>query len=61
MYSTQLRFAGSLKVMVMLLVVGVMDDARAEILGDGKISLSFVEHFSEVRCVPLDMNVILFG
>lgn len=41
--------------MVLLLVVGVMDDARAEIVGDGKTSLSFVEHFSQVCCVPLNM------
>lgn len=58
MYSMQLLFAGSLKVVFLLLVVGVMDDARAEILGDGKISLSFVEHFSQVCCVLLNMYVI---
>ena len=44
--------------MVLLLVVGVMDEARAEILGDGNISLSFVEHFSQVCCVPLNMYMM---
>ena len=34
--------------MVTLLVVGVMDDARADILGDGNISLSLVERLSQV-------------
>lgn len=46
--------------MFVLLVVGVMDDARAEILGDGKISLSFVEHASQVFYVQMDMYMILF-
>ena len=44
--------------MFLLLVVGVMDDARADILGDGKINLSFVEHFSQVCCVPFKINKI---
>ena len=35
--------------MVTLLVVGVMDDARADILADGNISLSLVERLSQVR------------
>ena len=41
--------------MFLLLVVGVMDDARADILGDGKTNLSFVELFSEVCCVAPNM------
>ena len=41
--------------MVLLLVAGVMDDARADILGAGNISLSFVEHFSQVCSVLLYM------
>ena len=47
--------------MFVLLVVGVMDDARAEIIGDGKISLSFVEHASQVCCVFLNLYMILVG
>ena len=34
--------------MLMLLVVGEMDAARAEILGKGNTSLSWVERFSQV-------------
>jgi len=45
----QKLFADSLEVMVTLLVVGVMDDARADILADGNISLSLVERLSQVR------------
>ena len=45
---SQLLPADSMKVMVTLLVVGVMDDARADILGDGNINLSFIERFSQV-------------
>ncbi|DBA75406.1 TPA: hypothetical protein ACH3X1_010669 [Trebouxia sp. C0004] len=43
--------ADSMKVMAILMVVGVMDDARADILGDGNILLSPVESVSqEVYC-----------
>ncbi len=42
--------ADSMKVMAILMVVGVMDDARADILGDGNISLSPVESVSQVGC-----------
>ena len=45
---SQLFSADSMKVMVTLLVVGVMDDARADILGNGNISLSFIERLSQV-------------
>ena len=37
-----------MKVMAVLMVVGVMDDARADILGDGNIILSPVESLSQV-------------
>ena len=35
--------------MVTLLVVGVTDDARANILAEGNISLSLVERLSQVH------------
>ena len=41
--------ADSLETIVTLLVVGVMDDARGDILADGNISLSLVERLSQVR------------
>ncbi len=40
--------ADSMKVLATLLVVGVMDTARDEILADGIINLSFVESLSQV-------------
>ena len=40
--------ADSMKVMAVLMVVGVMDDARDDILGDGNILLSPVESLSQV-------------
>ena len=41
--------ADSVKVMATLMVVGVMDAARDDILGDGNISLSLVETLSQVQ------------
>ena len=43
-----LLVADSMKVMAVLMVVGVMDDARADILGDGNIILGPVESLSQV-------------
>ena len=45
--------ADSMKVMAILMVVGVMDDARADILGDGNVLLSPVESVSQVGCSEL--------
>ena len=45
---TVLLAADSMKVMAILMVVGVMDDARADILGDGNVLLSPVESVSQV-------------
>ena len=47
---TSLLAADSVKVMAVLMVVGVMDDARADILGDGNIALSPIESASQVGC-----------
>jgi len=41
--------AGSMKALAILLVVGVMDAARADILGNGNIQLTAVESVSQVR------------
>lgn len=46
--SISLLFAGSFKVIVTLLVVGVMDHARADVLADGNVSLSLIELLSQV-------------
>lgn len=40
--------ADSMKVMAILMVVGVMDDARSDILGSGNVLLSPVESVSQV-------------
>ena len=40
--------ADSMRVLAILLVVGVMDDARADIIGGGNINQSFVESLSQV-------------
>jgi len=40
--------AGSMKVLATLLVVGVMDDARADILGSGNLQLTLIESLSQV-------------
>ena len=45
---TGLLAADSMKVMAVLMVVGVMDDARSDILGDGNVLLSPVESVSQV-------------
>ena len=40
--------ADSMKVMAILMVVGVMDDARSDVLGSGNVLLSPVESVSQV-------------
>ena len=45
---TALLAADSMKVMAILMVVGVMDDARADILAGGNVLLSPVESVSQV-------------
>lgn len=40
--------ADSMKVLATLLVVGVMDDARADILGNGNLQLTLIESLSQV-------------
>ena len=40
--------ADSMKVLATLLVVGVMDDARADILGSGNLQLTLIESLSQV-------------
>ena len=54
---TVLLCAGSdsMDVMAKLLVVGVMDAARDDILGDGNISLSLVESLSQVYCLAYNL------
>ncbi len=37
-----------MKVLATLLVVGVMDDARADILGSGNLQLTLIESLSQV-------------
>ena len=37
-----------MKVLATLLVVGVMDDARADILGNGNLQLTLIESLSQV-------------
>ena len=41
--------AACLEVMATLLVVGVMDDARADIQGNGQVQLTAAERVSQVR------------
>ena len=40
--------ADSMKVLATLLVVGVMDDARADIVGSGNLQLTLIENLSQV-------------
>lgn len=42
--------AGSMKVMATLMVVGIMDAARDDILGDNNIILTPIESVSQVCC-----------
>ena len=44
--------------MATLLVVGVMDDARADIQGNGQVQLTFAERLSQV-CQHLDVSSLL--
>ena len=51
-------FAGSMEVMAELMVVGIMDVARDEILGDGNIILSPVERLSQVCILTSHCHVV---
>ena len=51
----------SLEVMATLLVVGVMDDVRGDIQGNGNIQLNFAERLSQVKtgsAAPFSKNHI---
>ena len=50
--------ADSMEVMAELMVVGIMDVARDEILGDGNIILSPVERLSQVCILTSHCHVV---